>query len=39
MIILLFSVFGLFERIFSLEIQSNTFLLPFSISNENENKK
>jgi len=41
--ILLFSVYGLCGKIFSLkmkiEIQSNTFLLPFSILSENENRK
>jgi len=41
--ILLFPVLGWFEKIFSLkmktEIQPNTFPSPFSISNENENRK
>jgi len=42
-IFLLFSFFGLFEKIFSFkmktEIQPNTFLSPFSISSENDNRK
>jgi len=41
--ILLFLVFGSFEKIFSLrmfsKIQPNTFSSPFSISSKNENKK
>jgi len=41
--ILLFPVFGSFEKIFSLkiktEIQPNTFPSPFSISSKNENRK
>ena len=41
--ILLFSIFGLFGKIFSLKIktkiQPNTFLSLFSISIENKNKK
>jgi len=41
--ILLFSIFGSFEKIFSLKIflkiQSNTFSSLFSISSENKNKK
>jgi len=41
--ILLFPVFGLFEKIFSLKmfskIQPNAFPSPFSISSENENRK
>jgi len=41
--ILLFSVFGSFEKIFSLKmfskIQPNAFPSPFSISSENENRK
>jgi len=41
--ILLFSVFGLFEKIFSLKIflkiQSNIFSSPFFISSRNKNRK
>jgi len=36
--ILLFSILGSFEKIFS-KIQPNAFSLPFSISSENENRK
>jgi len=41
--ILLFSVYGSFEKIFSLKmsskIQPNAFSSPFSISSKNENRK
>ena len=41
--ILLFLIFGSFEKIFSrkifLKIQPNAFLLPFSIFNKNENRQ